>query len=659
MKKSSVLFIALIVTLVLIGCNTEPAHVHEWGEWETVTAATCTKEGVTGRKCKTCGELDKETKTIDALGHSWNEGEITTEATCTAEGVKTFTCSVCKETKAESVAKAEHTFGELQTEAATCKEDGREYRVCSVCKCEKDEKIISKTTVEHTWNDGEVTTPASCKKGVKTFTCTVCGETKTEEIATTGEHSYGEEQTEDATCSEEGRKYRVCSICGEEKVLSTIAKKDHTWNAGEVTTAATCGKKGVKTFTCSVCGETKTEDIEATGEHSYGEEKTEEATCAKEGRKYRVCSVCGDVNEISKIEKTAHTWNAGEVTSEPTCTAEGVRTYTCTVCGDKSRTESIAVNPDNHSYSWVTDKEATFLTVKTEKEACAFCGNVKSTRKTEEYKSIEGYWMSQELTDTSYDYELDKNVTEKITYYLSFDNVSSGVMDTISLIVDSGTYEAMSVQFSYSWTTDSDGKRTGFKMVASMLGMDEVFNLAPSEDGKGGITLTITDENISFAGDVKAFTVTRKSTEQHTHKAKGEVTVTTREAEYYHLLDTDCGDAHPAVTGLKEVHRYDNTDPDKAELCSRCGYERRYQILVYDSAVDVSDMDNADWVLTTKKDGLELGDTYTPERSSSTIEVESWAFKDGTAVPVDGNKVYHPDKDLVEIVYTKKTSSGT
>ena len=43
---------------------------------------------------------------------------------------------------------------------------------------------------EHTWNEGEITTKATCTTdGVKTYKCTECGETKTEAIAATG-HSY-------------------------------------------------------------------------------------------------------------------------------------------------------------------------------------------------------------------------------------------------------------------------------------------------------------------------------------------------------------------------------------------------------------------------------------------------------------------------------------
>ncbi|MBQ7086472.1 MAG: S-layer homology domain-containing protein, partial [Clostridia bacterium] len=50
------------------------------------------------------------------------------------------------------------------------------------------------TKCEHQWNDGEVTTEATCgEAGVKTFTCTLCGETKTESVPATEEHEWDTE----------------------------------------------------------------------------------------------------------------------------------------------------------------------------------------------------------------------------------------------------------------------------------------------------------------------------------------------------------------------------------------------------------------------------------------------------------------------------------
>ena len=81
---------------------------------------------------------------------------------------------------------------------------------------------------EHVWDEGVVKTPATCKdEGVMLYTCTLCGETKEEPIATV----------------------------------------DHTWGEWEVTTPASCGVDGVETRTCSACGETETQEVAANGEH--------------------------------------------------------------------------------------------------------------------------------------------------------------------------------------------------------------------------------------------------------------------------------------------------------------------------------------------------------------------------------------------------------
>lgn len=66
----------------------------------------------------------------------------------------------------------------------------------------------------HTWNDGVVTTPATCtESGVKTYTCTVCGETKTEAIAALG-HVWGAYTvTKHAVNGNGGEKTRTCSRC--------------------------------------------------------------------------------------------------------------------------------------------------------------------------------------------------------------------------------------------------------------------------------------------------------------------------------------------------------------------------------------------------------------------------------------------------------------
>lgn len=53
--------------------------------------------------------------------------------------------------------------------------------------CEGKNCTLTADQAAHTWNDGEITTKATQEAaGVKTYTCTVCSATKTEDVAFTG-----------------------------------------------------------------------------------------------------------------------------------------------------------------------------------------------------------------------------------------------------------------------------------------------------------------------------------------------------------------------------------------------------------------------------------------------------------------------------------------
>ena len=117
---------------------------------------------------------------------------------------------------------------------------------------------------ENHWNDGKITTPPTCTKtGVKQYTCTICSETKTEEIAALG-HDYSSDWTIDtaAACETVGSKSHHCTRCDSKKDITEIpAPGKHTWNNGVITKPATIAEEGVKTYTCTVCGVTRTETI--------------------------------------------------------------------------------------------------------------------------------------------------------------------------------------------------------------------------------------------------------------------------------------------------------------------------------------------------------------------------------------------------------------
>ena len=251
---------------------------------------------------------------------------------CNEEGVLAYTCS-CGDSYTETVEKdASNHIGGTEihnANVATCSAAG--YTGDTYCKgC--GVKLQSGTAIaktEHTWNAGSVTTKATCTvTGVKTFTCTLCGTTKTESLSKdANNHTGGTELRESkmATCSAEGYTGDTfCKGCGVKLLCGTvIAKLAHTWNSGSVTTAASCITTGVKTFTCTTCNETKTEELPTLG-HDYR-----------------------------------------SVVTPPTATSQGYSTYTCTRCGDSYKDAFTAPLPSIAIHSFVSSHNVDYRTTIT------------------------------------------------------------------------------------------------------------------------------------------------------------------------------------------------------------------------------------------------------------------------------------------------------
>lgn len=76
----------------------------------------------------------------------------------------------------------------------------------------------------HKWDNGTITTAATCtEKGVKTFKCS-CGATKTEEIAIDPDNhdlSGGYEPVKEATFLEKGQEKATCTRCKKEITRET------------------------------------------------------------------------------------------------------------------------------------------------------------------------------------------------------------------------------------------------------------------------------------------------------------------------------------------------------------------------------------------------------------------------------------------------------
>ena len=158
----------------------------------------------------------------------------------------------------------------------TCGEPGTEGDTfCSRCNALIELGTPIDPTGEHEWDDGEVTTPATCKDtGIRTFHCVNCPATK--------------EETE------------------------PIDETAHVWDDGVITTPATCKTEGIKTFTCSVCNTPRTEPvaIDPANHASFGTHtvNAKNATCAEAGYTGdTICNGCGaTISKGSTINATGN-----------------------------------------------------------------------------------------------------------------------------------------------------------------------------------------------------------------------------------------------------------------------------------------------------------------------------------------------------------------
>lgn len=266
----------------------------------------------------TCEHTDLPSAIRSSVGaHTWDGGERT-EATHTAEGETKYTCTVCGATRTEQIAKtAEHdAWGAWEADVANGSYHSR------TCACGETEQAA------HAWDEGEITSPAThTGAGTRTFTCTVCGAARSENIPAAG-HIW-KNWTDIA-----GEDYHTgeCDCGATVRVL-------HTWGAGVTTVPASHLKEGTNTFTCTACGAVKNEAAPRTAQHdAWGSWDEDDNTTHS-----RTCA-CGE------REQAPHAWNAGEVTTPATHLKEGSMTFTCTDCG-AAKTESIAKTEEHDAWS--------------------------------------------------------------------------------------------------------------------------------------------------------------------------------------------------------------------------------------------------------------------------------------------------------------------
>ena len=318
--------------------------------------------------------------------------------------------------------------------------------------------------ISHRWDAGVVTNePTYTSTGTKKYTCTNCGETKTETIAklVCTSHVWDSGKVVTApTYKTEGTKKYTCKNCGTTKT-ETIAKlvcTSHAWNSGVVIKEPTYTATGEKKYTCTNCGTTKTETIAklVCTSHAWNSGVViKEPTYTSTGTKKYTCTNCGETKTetIAKLVCTSHVWDSGVVTKKPTYTSAGTKEYTCVNCGT-TKTSSIAML----KLSKVTVKTAVSST------------GIKISWTSE--KNASGYYIYRKSGKGQY--ALLKKVTGANTLAFNDTKVTSGVIYTYKVQAYKGTVVGAGTEASRCFVGTAKAKTanesTGIKLSWNKVG---------------------------------------------------------------------------------------------------------------------------------------------------------------------------------------------
>ncbi len=284
-----------------------------------VTAPTCTDKGYTTYTCA-CGDSYVADE-VPASEHTWDDGVIDPDSTCTAEGTKTFTCSVCGATKTEVVSVKGHKYNAVVT-APTCTVDGYTTYTCSACGDTYKADYVDANGHDY---DAVVTAPTCTDKGYTTYTC-ACGDSYVADEVPASEHTWDDGVIDpDSTCNKEGTKTFTCSKCGDTRT-EVVKVKGHT--KGEAVTenevAASCENTGSydTVVYCSVCGAEISRETVTVPAAGHGKTVGFTYDDNGDGTHNKICADCGVT-----VEAVAHTYDV----YTHKCDCEAVEEFLLTV----------------------------------------------------------------------------------------------------------------------------------------------------------------------------------------------------------------------------------------------------------------------------------------------------------------------------------------
>ena len=243
-----------------------PATAHDYQS--EVVAATCSQSGYTQYTCTVCG-YSYRTDYTQPGAHSFVK--TTVAATCTAAGYDCYTCSVCGSAYTTGfTAPLGHDLQVIQTDDQS-ESNGHifEYLRCARCMDTATDTIrtthVTDAGGHYVWKAGcyqdQVVQAGDCThKEIVRRVCTVedptgtgtcAAEACTEHMAP-GHHVEQWTVTVDPTCSTDGLRTGSCTVCGEE-VQQAIAAAPEYGHIFQYSGA----EPGVCIYTCTRCGVTE------------------------------------------------------------------------------------------------------------------------------------------------------------------------------------------------------------------------------------------------------------------------------------------------------------------------------------------------------------------------------------------------------------------
>lgn len=316
---------------------------------------------------------DVVTTTTGEPEHVHSFTSTVVDPTCISQGYTRHTCECGYEMcdNVVDIAPDVHYWEPTLRVDPTCTATGAVLYECSLCAETKTEEIA---ILPHSLTEWATVTPAAClSDGEDERHCTGCDYAETRVVVAL-DHNWDDGVVTDPSCTASGKAVYTCERCLETRT-EVIEKLPHSFSEWEVTVAPTCEEVGQEARSCSVCNFIETREVAALG-HDLSDWTTYTApTCASLGEERKTCSRC-DEFEAREMAMLDHKWNSGEIIPA-SCLEAGCVLYTCDTCTQK-KTETTQPATGHTLAGWETYTASTCESVGEERNECEDCDYYES-----------------------------------------------------------------------------------------------------------------------------------------------------------------------------------------------------------------------------------------------------------------------------------------